>query len=192
MVAYLFPRIARAYERRCDRKFKKKLAKKAARRIVRRGKGNTLADKTYPYLEQLRLIRAQLAVLLRKTRKHVKLRVARLYVRVATGDAAQTAILYGTVMSILCPLFSFLSRITRFKARKPDVEVIPDFLGERSAVDVRLELSITLTRLIALVTSLTLSYLRAVKPREFFAILKYRITHARKGAQPKSSAPDNK
>ena len=179
----LSPRIARAYERYCDRKIEKKLAKKAARRIVRMGEGKTLADKTYPYLEEFRLIRAQLAVLLRKTGKHVKLRIARLHARLATGDAASTAVLYGATMSVLCPLLSYLSRITRLTARQVDVDIAPDFLGERSRTDVRLVLSISLLRLIPLLIALTLSYLGAVKPRELFAILKYRLTRKGKKSQ---------
>ena len=179
------PRAARAYERRCDRKWEKKMAKKAAHHHENERPKVPLADKGRTLLDKLRTLRAALAFLLRKTRKHVKLRVARLHVRVASQDAATTAVLYGTVMALLCPLLSLLSRITRLQARAPDVSVTPDFLGERWDVDLHLELSVTLARLLALGSTLALFYLTALRPR------KPRKTRASKAAEPQSSAPDN-
>lgn len=148
----LFPRKKRIKPRKAAPKSRARPAKAAAH-DAKPKKKSTLAEK-------LSLVRALCAALFRKTGKHLKLRAARLHIRVATGDAATTAVLYGAVSGSLAYLLALLDRVTRLHAAPPQVSVTADYLSERSTADVRLVFSIRVAGAIALALSLAFAYLR--------------------------------
>ena len=82
--------------------------------------------------EKIALTRALCAVLVRRTRKHLRLHATKLHIRVATGDPATTALAYGTVSQGVAYLLATLDQVARLKAAEPHVSVDADFLGERS------------------------------------------------------------
>ncbi len=92
--------------------------------------------------EELRLVRGLLSLIVRRKYKWLRLRTARLHIRVATGDAATTAVAYGAVSQSVAYLLALLDRITRLRAREPEVSITADFLGEHSAADVKLVLTL--------------------------------------------------
>lgn len=92
--------------------------------------------------DELRLVRALLQTVVRRRKKWLRLHAARLHVRVATGDAATTAVLYGVVCQSLSYLLALLDGIARVKAREPEVSVIADFEGERPSLDVKIVLAL--------------------------------------------------
>ncbi len=92
--------------------------------------------------DELRLVRALLQTVVRRRKKWLRLHAARLHIRVATGDAAATAVLYGAVCQSLSYLLALLDGVARVKAREPDVSVIADFEGERPSADVKIVLSL--------------------------------------------------
>lgn len=92
--------------------------------------------------DELRLVRALLQTVVRRRKKWLRLHAARLHIRVATGDAAATAVLYGVVCQSLSYLLALLDGVARVKAREPDVSVIADFEGERPSADVKIILSL--------------------------------------------------
>lgn len=92
--------------------------------------------------DELRLVRALLQTVVRRRKKWLRLHAARLHVRVATGDAATTAVLYGVVCQSLSYLLALLNGIARVKAREPEVSVIADFEGERPSLDVKIVLAL--------------------------------------------------
>ena len=173
----LFPRRKRIrpqdYSLRGAKRLKEKQERKAARKAAKRAKkqrkrqappkghavGSTTPQGRTAH-ENLRLVRALLAALSKYTKKHLRLHAARLHVRVATGDAATTAIAYGAISQSLAYLLFGLDKITKLKARPPDVAVIADFLGERTSVDVRIELSIRVWGILATLFGVALTHLR--------------------------------
>ena len=92
--------------------------------------------------DELRLLRSLLASTVRRRKKWLKLRAAKLHIRVATEDAATTAILYGVVCQSLSYLLALLDRVAKVKAKEPDVQVIADFGAERPSADVKIVLSL--------------------------------------------------
>lgn len=153
---YSKKRLARAEQKKLAAAQKK--AKKKARREAQHKKKRTLQ-------ENIRLVRALSAALIRRTHKHLRLHAARLHVRVATGDAATTAVLYGSVSGSLSLLLAGLDRVTRLKAVTPDVSVAPDFLAERSVADIKLVFSLRVWGAIATALSVGIAFLRAT-PRK--------------------------
>lgn len=82
-----------------------------------------------------------------------RITVTRLHLqaRISTGEAAETAQLYGQVCGVLFPLLARVEQIMRVRRR--EVRVEPDFLSERSDVRVDMRLRVTLPRLIMAVVA---------------------------------------
>lgn len=143
-------------------KIARKEAKKAAKEAIKTKKGKHLlsSKKDRPLTEKIALVRAISAILIRKTHKHLRLHAARLHIRVATGDAAQTAVLYGVVCQSLSYLLALFDRVTRLKAVTPDVSVTADYLAEKPSADVRLVFSLRVWGALAIAFGAALAYIR--------------------------------
>ena len=77
-----------------------------------------------------------LAIFFEKFTKHFRIKVARLKVNVATGDAASTAILYGAVVQSIAYLIEIMSRVTNVDGlKKADIDVKADYLSEKTTLD---------------------------------------------------------
>ena len=129
-------------------------------------------------------MRALAAALVRKTGKHLRLRAARLHLRVATGDAAKTAILYGAVCQTLSYLLALLDHVTRLKAAEPDVAVTADYLSEKSEADVHLIFSLRLIGALAILFSIAFAFLRTKSEQN--AARKQKEKSAAKAARAKA------
>ncbi len=74
---------------------------------------------------------------------HLKIKVARLHINIATGDAATTAIAYGAVSEsvfYLCQILKPLDGVSLPKAK--DFSVNADYLSESSTIDIKIAFSI--------------------------------------------------
>ncbi len=83
--------------------------------------------------------------------KYFRMDVRRLRITVATGDAAETAVLYGVVSQSLAYLLAFLDRHTNFHpSYRADIGVYADFIGQKSTADCDLTFSLRVYQLIHL------------------------------------------
>lgn len=81
----------------------------------------------------------------------ISVRAARLYITVATDDAANTAILYGTVIQSVAYLLELLRNFTRLeKLRRSKVCVRPDFTATSFSADIKLVLKAPLWLIVVL------------------------------------------
>ena len=154
------PRRAQKTAARRARKEARRAAKKAKKKQEKHLLAEKEPHKAATLTEKLVLVRALAATLFRKTGRHLKLTAARLHIRVATGDAASTAILYGAVSGVLASLLALLDRITALRAAPPQVSVTADYLAEKPSADVRLVLSMRVWGALATLFSVAISYLR--------------------------------
>ena len=77
-----------------------------------------------------------LSVFFDKFSKRLHIKVARLKVNVATGDAASTAILYGAVIQSVAYLIEILDKVTNVDGlEKADIHVNADYLSEKTTLD---------------------------------------------------------
>lgn len=77
-----------------------------------------------------------LSVFFDKFSKHLHIKVARLKVNVATGDAASTAILYGAVIQSVAYLIEIFEKVTNVDGlEKADIHVNADYLSEKTTLD---------------------------------------------------------
>ena len=164
----LYPKRKRIKPRDYSPRRLKRTEKKSAKRAAKKAKKLQKRKKTHREGEEatklglrdkIRLMRALCAALTRRTHKHLRLHAARLHVRVATGDAATTAIAYGAVSQCVAYLLAGLDQVTRLKAVEPDVGVLADFLGERSSIEANVTFSIRVWGALATAVPVIFSYL---------------------------------
>ena len=79
----------------------------------------------------------------KKFAKHLHVKLAKIYIRVATGDAAQTAILYGVISQALSYLIEALDTVTNLDGlKKAYINVEPDYLSEKFDAKINITLSV--------------------------------------------------
>ena len=145
------PRAIARRKRRALRKSERKL-RRAKRRLKKQGaRTGTKKPKGGQGLrENLVLVRALVAALLRKTGNRLHLTAARVHIRVATSDAATTAILYGAVSASFAYLLAFIDRVTDLRSHQKSMSVTADYLAEHSSADVKLVFSMRVWEALAL------------------------------------------
>ena len=94
-------------------------------------------------LEKLVELRGFLTKLLERTLGYLSIRTARIRIRVATGDAASTAVLFGAVNGGVVLLLELLDRFGKLKTKASDeIKVFPDYLSEKTTADIRILFSL--------------------------------------------------
>lgn len=100
-------------------------------------------------LRAVRLILRLLKNLYRPIISAVRIKVERLYISVATEDAAKTAILYGITAQSVAYILTFLEDTTKTTIKDGSVDVIADFSEQKPAFDVKIRFSSSPIRLLA-------------------------------------------
>lgn len=88
-------------------------------------------------LEKLEMTVSVIKAVLRKIRGKMTIRVYRFHIRVATKDAAQTAILYGATVAAVSSVLElaqvYLSPIDR---QDGHMQIVPDYLTEKTVAEI--------------------------------------------------------
>lgn len=95
--------------------------------------------------EILTLIKEVLDVVTKRFRKHFRIKITRIRINVATGDAAKTAVLYGVISQSVAYILEILDRTHKIKYADPedyDVGVDADFLSEKTTADIKIAFSL--------------------------------------------------
>lgn len=136
-------------------KLRKKMAKKAAKKrqaakekelakAEKKAQGQKKPKKTIgEIMDIITLVRKLAGEVIRRFFKHLRIDVARLRVKVATPDAATTAIAYGAVtqaVNLLLPVLEQVKNFTLPDATELSIEA--DFLSEAPDIDVKLSFSL--------------------------------------------------
>ena len=126
-----------------EMKASKKAALKKARKKIKKQERKAQKKKEKAKLpktnlqEKLELALALIKLCYRKTNGKFKIRVRALRVAVGTQDAAKTAIVYGTVAQTTAYLLELIdSQYAKLSYDRNSVCIAPDFLSERTAVEI--------------------------------------------------------
>ncbi len=95
-----------------------------------------------------------LSTSLRKLARHIRMPVFSLEIAVSTDDAAETAIRYGKICSVVYPAASFLLSST--KSKEYTVDIRPDF--DRDSSRIRAEVVLKIRVLFLLLTGVSLFF----------------------------------
>ena len=92
-----------------------------------------------------------------KFSKHLRIKIAKINIKLATGDAAQTAIAYGALTQSINVLFPLLEDIKNFSMPKnKNIDISPDFLSEESEIELKLVFSLRVWQILS--TALAVLY----------------------------------
>ena len=105
------------------------------------------SDKALPkkgIVDNIKMISYVLRVLFKSFSKYLHVKLAKIHIRIATPDAAQTAILYGAASSSLACLVELLDSYTNLhKIKERSIFIEPDFLSEKTVAKINISLSIS-------------------------------------------------
>ncbi len=134
------------YVKKQEKKEKKKVKKDAAKAVKKEKKK---AEKDLPkkpkrsILDWVNIAGAVIGALFSKFAKRLHIKVARLNIKVATGDAASTAIMYGAIIQSVSYIIEILDRITNLDGvEKAEISVEPDYLSESMTLDLKFVFSL--------------------------------------------------
>jgi hypothetical protein len=141
------------------RKIKEKMAKKEAKKLAKKNakkeqketeqkaaaQGEGKKEKKSPgeILDIVSLVANLVKKVIGKFFGHLKIKLARIRIKIATGDAATTAITYGAVTQAINVFFPLLDQIKTVKT--PDakqIEVSADFCSEESEIDIKISFAL--------------------------------------------------
>lgn len=123
---------------------KAKKQRKAEKKALKEAQKATNPKKSMSeILDIVHMITEIVGIVIKRFFKHLRIEVARLRIKVATGDAATTAVAYGAVTQALNILLPLLESVRTLKL--PDVtelDVTPDFCADAPEADIRITFSI--------------------------------------------------
>ena len=126
-----------------SKSYEKKLKKRANLKDIRL----VDSDKALPkkgIVDNIKMISYVLRVLFKSFSKYLHVKLAKIHIRIATPDAAQTAILYGAASSSLACLVELLDSYTNLhKIKERSILIEPDFLSEKTVAKINISLSIS-------------------------------------------------
>ncbi len=89
-----------------------------------------------PLGEKIALLTKVITKIIRRFARYLRVDVSRLYIKVASDDAAKTAYLYAAAVQSAAYLTEIMQNITNFNVnRSADFSVIPDFTSEQSEIN---------------------------------------------------------
>ena len=138
---------AKKIREKAEKKEKKKQnakQKKAQKKAEKKAEKKSAPKKSLSeILDMIDLVRGLAATVIRIFFKRLRVDVARLHIKVATGDAATTAIAYGAVTQSINLLLPVLEEVKNFSLPKTaDFSVEADFLAEGIEADVHVSFSL--------------------------------------------------
>ena len=149
---------------RLREKLEKKRLKKEEAKTKKASKKEAPAEKkkkTLPeILDMITMVRTITAKVIAKFWKRLRIDIARLRIRVATGDAASTAIAYGAVTGAINTLFPLLEKVKNFDLpSQKNIDVVADFVGEDLEADVKISFSLRVWHVFNIALSALFSFI---------------------------------
>lgn len=112
-------------------------------------------------LDNVNLVKDVLAVLFKAFPKYLHVKLAKIHIRIATGDAAQTAIIYGAVSGVVACIVELIDSFTKMdKLKQRAISVEPNFLGENSEARINISLYITVFGAIVTLAKMLIKYIK--------------------------------
>ena len=129
---------AKRAKKDAEKKKKKEEAAKAEKEARAKGKSTKR-----PIGETISMIGDLVRTAVTRFAKHLRVRIARLHISVASSDAASTAILYGVISQSVAYIAALLdsTNTLRYPTRS-DVDIHADYLSEKTTLDIEIGFSL--------------------------------------------------
>ena len=149
-------RRALAKRQRADRKKPLRAQKKKAKNAALKASGTPKPSVS----DRIGMVTELIKRLYRVSRGKMHVRIKRLYVAVATDDAAKTAILYGVAVQGVSYLTAWAEEhLVHLERDEEAVAVMPDYLSEKTRLDIDIVCSIHLSAALGIGIRMLISYL---------------------------------
>lgn len=130
-------------ETKKQKKKQKKSAKKAGSKQMKKAEKLSEKHNKRSLLENIELIRLLIAVVTGRFTKHLRIKLTKIKLVIASDDAAKTAVLYGAASGGVACILEMLDNITNVKyTSDAEVSVDADFLAVKPTADVKIEISL--------------------------------------------------
>ena len=134
--------------KKAKKKSEKKKKKEAAKAKKKADKAAGKVKPKKPIGDIIEMIKDLVAVFVGRFAKHLRIRIARLHIGVATGDAATTAILYGAIAPTVACIAALLDSTSTLRhPARSDVDIHADYLSETMQIDIEIGFSICVWQL---------------------------------------------
>lgn len=151
----LYPEKKRKFS---SKSYEKKLKKRANFKDIRLVDSDKATEKL-GVIDNLKMISDVLRVLFKSFSKYLHVKLAKIHIRIATPDAAQTAILYGAASASLACIVELLDSYTKLhKIKERSILIEPDFLSEKTVAKINISLSISVFGAIATIIKSIIRY----------------------------------
>ena len=151
----LYPEKKRKFSSKSYDKKLKKLAKRKDVRLVDSSKSGSKAG----IVDNIKTIYEVLKVLFKSFSKYLHVSLAKIHIKIATPDAAQTAILYGAASASLACVVELLDSYTKLhKIKERSIYIEPDFLSEKSDIRINISLSLSVYGAVAMILKTMIKY----------------------------------
>ena len=118
-------------------------------------------------LDIVSLVIGVLKAVLKKTFGHLRLKMTRVKIKIATGDAATTAIAYGAVSQSINVLFAILSEVKKVALPKDDeLDVSADFLADECELDIDVSFSLRVWHILHVAFAALIELVRRMLDKE--------------------------
>lgn len=163
----LFPEQKHRRSTKRKRKKNKNKSRSVKRKSSEKKDPSSVEKKKHDILSMLRLILKIAKELIRKTAKHLRVRICNYEICVSTEDAAQTALLYGAVTGLSSTLFGLLENKVNFKVKRgARVAVCTDFVGGKTTAHVKIDFWINLWGILSLLLAGALAFVKNKDPEK--------------------------
>ena len=110
-------------------------------------------------IENIKMIARLISSFLKICTPYIKVKLARVHIRVASNDAAKTAILYGAVSGAVACLIDAIDEFTNLsKLKRKSINIEPDFLSDKTETQINISLSISVWGAIATILKMTIKH----------------------------------
>lgn len=127
------------------KKLKKKRDKEEEKQGAKKATDKSQEKKKTPaeILDIIHLVCKLVTKVVGKFFKHIRIKLARINIKIATEDAATTAITYGAVTQAINILFPLLDNVKQVKTPKGrEINIYADFCSDEPEIDIRIEFAI--------------------------------------------------
>ena len=137
----IYPEKKKRFNAQKHDKKKAKANKKSGEPVI---KHKDETDKKSSLLDKVLLIKEILSVAFKTFSRHLRVKISALNLRVASPDAAQTAIMYGAISAAVAGILELIDSYSNLNiTRKTSVTVEPDFLTDKCEASINISLSIS-------------------------------------------------
>jgi len=150
---YLFPERVEKKEKKRKPKIDKEVTK--IEKTVAKVKKDLMTGE-YKLSEIIEIIKQIADILIKNFQKYLKLKIKSFIITVATEDAQQTALTYGSVTQAVYYLYEFLN--CHFKLACDDIKVYSDFGKTKMSYDINIKFSIRVWHALKMILLTVIKY----------------------------------